>query len=432
MKIRNLYVKTVYKIFNNHLLFETLYPELLVDLDDREKKRLINLVNQFFRHYHHCEEILINKIEKKIEASPVKTQILLIAAACEYFLLDKSVDYAVVNDYVEICKKFSSPYAAGFVNAILRKLTTLPKEETFNTDQGIILSHPDWVKDMWKADYGWQTTMQIMTFNQEIPGLFLRANNLKNNRSKLAEILAKENIATEPVNGFKDFLVVKSGNPFSTACWTNGCFYIQEPSHALPALLLDAKKGMKVLDLCCAPGGKSTYLQELNGNKIKLYLNDISQKKRVMIKQNFKRLGLNFDKLTFQEAEKFQEYMEFDRIMIDAPCTGSGNFQRHPESRWNKEIEQLADLNKLQSKIIENAKIYVVKDGVIVYSTCSLFKKENEEIVEKFLANNPDYQLADFPDGSYSEYKISTGLYRVNPALHKLAGSFSARIVRVR
>jgi len=432
MKIRKLYVKTVYKIFNNRLLFETLYPELLNDLDDREKRRLINLVNQFFRHYHHCEEILLNKVEKKIEGTPLKTQIILIAAACEYFLLDKSVDYAVVNDYVEISKHFAGPHATGFVNAILRKLTSLPKDELFNTEQDILLSHPDWVKDMWKADFGWENTLKMMRFNQQIPGLFLRVNRLKNSVAKLTEKLAAEEIITEPVAGFADFLLVKSGNPFASAGWTDGSFYIQEPSHALPALLLDAKKGMKVLDLCCAPGGKATYLQELNANKVKLYLNDISQKKRVMIKQNFKRLGLSFDKLTFQEAEKFQEYMEFDRIMIDAPCTGSGNFQRHPESRWNKEQEQLADLVKLQSKILENAKIYVVKGGVIVYSTCSLFKKENEEIIEKFLESNPDYQLQDFPDNSYADYKISTGLYRVNPAIHQLAGSFAARIVRIR
>jgi 16S rRNA (cytosine967-C5)-methyltransferase len=179
-------------------------------------------------------------------------------------------------------------------------------------------------------------------------------------------------------------------------------------------------------------GGKSTFIQEITGNKAKLWLNDVSQKKRVVIKLNFKRLGHKFDKLTFLEAQKFQAFEDFDKILIDAPCTGSGNFRRHPESRWNKTEEMIAELSKLQLSILKRAALFVRKDGYIVYSTCSIFKEENMDIVNAFLEHDRDFIIDAPATPGLEPFKNRDGSFSVIPGVHGHEGAFTVRLKRVR
>ena len=217
-----------------------------------------------------------------------------------------------------------------------------------------------------------------------------------------------------------------------------GAFYIQDPSHSLPVYLLDPKKNEKILDLCSAPGGKATYIQELTNNKVKLFLNDISASKKRLIKENFKRLGVKYFKLTTEDAQKFSSFDEFDKILLDIPCSGSGNFRRHPESRWNREEEDVEDLLPIQLNILERAKRYVKKGGIIVYSTCSLFDDENIHIINKFLELNTGDFIIENIDYSQEksrflrEFEYEKGGYLVDPAKHEFEGAFAVRIKRVR
>ena len=436
MKIRELYYKTVVKMLDNGIPLETLYPTLLTDLNDQEKRRLINLINQFFRNFNFVEKILIEKIDKKIDNQNFKTAMLLLAAGVEWLFLDKSASYAIVNDYVEIAKKTLNHFKAKYVNAILRKMTTLDKS-TFdvNSNESLYSSHPEWIINKFKSDFGGKITKEILKFNQTIPQIFLRVNKTKTTTTKLKEKLkVKNNVIIEPLEHFKDFVVVKSGNPINTSAFEEGEYYIQDPANSIPVLLLNPKKNEKILDLCCAPGGKSTYIQEITFNKVRLFLNDISQRKRMVIKTNFKRLGLKFEKLTFEEAQKFKSFDEFDKILIDAPCSGSGNLRRHPESRWNKDEDSLETLNRLQFAILDRAKIYVRKGGCIIYSTCSIFDNENIDIVNKFLAENDDYILekSNRTDKILTKFEYEKGGYLVNPAIQQMEGSFAAKLVRIR
>ncbi|MDA3885855.1 MAG: 16S rRNA (cytosine(967)-C(5))-methyltransferase RsmB [Candidatus Delongbacteria bacterium] len=431
MNLRLNFYKTVMKVFNSGMMFESLYPDLLSGLDERDKRQLINLVNQFFRNFTIVEKILINKIDKKIDKQKFKVSMLLLCAGVEYFYLNSSKDYAVVNDYVNIAKKTLGLHPSKYINAILRKMTELElSEDELNSMDNILLSHPEWIKDRIFKYYSKDIAENILIFNQSIPPLFIRINNYKITKNELIELLNKESIEIENVEHFPDFLKITKGNPIHSKIFDKGMFYIQDPSHSLPVLVLRPNKNEKILDMCSAPGGKATYIQELTKNKTKLFLNDISLKKKILIKSNFKRLGVDFQKLTFQEAEKFQSFDEFDKILIDAPCSGSGNFRRHPESRWNKDEEQIELLKKLQLEILKRASKYVKKDGIIVYSTCSIFNDENSEIVEKFLEYDQDYILDNLE--GYDTFKISDGMFAVNPGTNHYEGSFAARIKRVR
>ena len=431
MKLRLLFYKTVMRIFDGRMMFESLYPEILTDLNDRDKRQLINLVNQFFRNFAIVENILINKIDKNIDKQKFKVSMLLLCAGVEYFYLNSSKDYAVVNDYVSIAKKTLGLHRSKYINAILRKMTEIKLgDNELDSLENILLSHPEWIKDRIFEYYPKETAEEILKFNQCIPSLYIRVNSYKISKEELINQLKKEDIDVVDVDNFPDFLKIVKGNPIHSKIFDEGLFYIQDPSHSLPVMILQPKKNEKVLDLCSAPGGKATYIQEIAKNKTKLFLNDISLKKKILIKNNFKRLGVDFHKLTFQEAEKFQSFDEFDKILIDAPCSGSGNFRRHPESRWNKNEEQIELLKKLQFDILKRASKYVKKGGIIVYSTCSIFNDENSEIVEKFLEYDQDYILDNVE--KFDTFKISQGMFAVNPGTHHYEGSFAARIKRIR
>jgi 16S rRNA (cytosine967-C5)-methyltransferase len=433
MNLRKLYFDTVYRIYNNRLSFESLYPEVLKDLDDRDKRRFINLVNLYFRNFNYLEKFLGEKVEKNIPDQELKTEMLILCAAIEYYYLDSSTGYSVVNDFVEISKEILGEGKSKYINAVLRKMTSQKlTDEDKVSKTAIYSSFPQWIIDKLIEEYGKTVTEGILRFSQTVPPVYIRANRTKVSSGGLAAMLEAEGVSTAPVRDFADFLEIRSGNAVGSKAFEDGLFYIQDPPHSLPVVLLDPKKNEKILDLCCAPGGKSTYIQELTANKARLYLNDISQKKRVLIKMNFKRLGLSFNRLTFQEAQKFNAFEEFDKILIDAPCTGSGNFRRHPESRWNKDQEMLSELNKLQLAILKRAAIYVRKGGIIVYSTCSVFGEENMGVVNKFFELDPDYALDPASDPFLGSFKNPDGSFSVIPGVHGHEGAFAVRLKRLR
>ncbi|PID26573.1 MAG: 16S rRNA (cytosine(967)-C(5))-methyltransferase RsmB [Candidatus Cloacimonadota bacterium] len=431
MNLRKLYYNTVVRIFDENLLFKSFYKEILPELSSDERRLFINMVNNFFRHFRYVEKIFIERVEKKIDRDKYLVVMLLLSAGCEWLYLDKSKSYAIVNEYVEIAKKRFGSFKAGFVNAVLRKFIKLDKEELLANQEDIYISHPEWFINEIKKSYTPKIAREILKFNQEIPKTYIRHNRTKTTVKRLLADLESRNIEAKKVKQFPDYICVKKGNIFDIDLFEKGEFYIQSPSHSLPIKLLNPVKGEKILDICSAPGGKSTHIQEITFNKVKLFLNDISMKKRVKIKHNFKRLGLSFEKLTFQEGEKFKLFMDFDKILIDAPCSGTGNFGKHPEARWNRDKEDIEDLIKLQYKILDNASYYLKINGTIIYSTCSILDSENIKVVEKFTKNNPDF-IIEKPSEEFDKYRYKDNYLLVNPGISRLDGGFCCKIRRIR
>ena len=451
MKIRQIYYNTVKQIFNERVGFESMYKTLLQDLNENEKRRLINLVNQFFRNFSFVEDYIIKEIDENFDNQKFDIAMIILCAGVEHIFLDKSVGYAVVNDYVEIAKRKVGIYKAKYVNAILRKLVEKDKTTIFDKtlDESLLknarASHPDWIIERFEKFYGKEKTDELLKFNQTVPSIYIRINNfylMKNQISKkklIEDLLNADSVKTEKVKYFsKDYLKIIEGNVVNSYLFKKGAFYIQDPSHSLPVLLLEPKKNEKILDLCSAPGGKATYIQEITNNKVKLYLNDIAASKKRLIKENFKRLGVKYFKLTTEDAQKFSSFDEFDKILIDIPCSGSGNFRRHPESRWNREEDDVEELLPIQAKILERAKRYVKRGGIIVYSTCSLFDDENVLTVKKFLEfNEGDYIVENIDYSSEKtrflrNFEYEKGGYLVDPAKHGFEGAFAVRIKRIR
>ncbi|MCD8049818.1 MAG: methyltransferase domain-containing protein, partial [Clostridia bacterium] len=208
--------------------------------------------------------------------------------------------------------------------------------------------------------------------------------------------------------------------------WKEGFFSVQDLSSQLAAEALEVKKGMRVLDLCAAPGGKSEYIAEMMENEGEIVACDLHPHKTELIKKGAERLGIDIIKTRVSDAEKFEKEFEdgFDRVLLDAPCSGLGIIRRKPDIKWSKEAADCSILALTQYKMLRNAARYVKKGGILVYSTCTISKAENERGAETFLRENKNFDvLAD-------DFIGKKGYRQFLPNIDNTDGFFIARFIR--
>lgn len=227
------------------------------------------------------------------------------------------------------------------------------------------------------------------------PKVSIRINTLKTNKEELKHILENENIkATDGI--LKDFLVLdKAKNIEKLESFKNGLFTVQDEAAGLTSLILDPKKGESILDACSSPGGKTTYIAQLVENEGQIIAFDIHEHRTRLVEQNAKRLGVNIIETKVQDASKFEEkYVnKFDKILLDVPCLGIGVLKRKPDIKWQKKKEDVKEISEIQYKILENCTKYLKPKGELVYSTCSILKEENENLIKRFLQKNKEFKL---------------------------------------
>ncbi|OGI00046.1 MAG: hypothetical protein A2Y25_09050 [Candidatus Melainabacteria bacterium GWF2_37_15] len=314
------------------------------------------------------EQVSTRKIKK---LSPVVRNLLRLGIfELEYL---KRPDYAVVNSYVDLCRKLDKN-SASFVNAILRNFIRKRAEISIkDEDLHIKYSHPKWLVDKWVKNYGIESAIKIMEYNNRPPKIHLRINTLKTDKIDIPEN-PQGNIKNLP--GYKE-----------------GYWVVQGESSAMVAPILDPQPGEKILDLCAAPGAKTTHIASLMGDKGEITAVDISPKRLERIKENCERLGIKSVKIVAGDAAEIRFKQEFDRILVDAPCSNTGVFGKRPDARWNRKPEDITNLADLQLKILNNAATMLKSGGVLVYSTCSIEPEEDQEVIQKFLETNENFKL---------------------------------------
>lgn len=405
--------------FVRELVYGVLENKLYID----------NIISQF-------SNTKINKIDNII------LQILRTGVYQIYFM--KNIpDSAVCNEAVKIAKNKNKKRLSGFVNGILRNISRnknkefLPDKSTKLVDYlSIKYSHPKWMVKHFIDDYNEDFTEKLLSFNNEKPPLIIRVNRLKIDRESLMNKFMDYNIKTERTKYSKDGLVVhKPKNITGLEEFKKGFFTIQDESSQLVAQIMNPKEGSNVIDVCSAPGGKSTHIAELMNNKGSILSRDIFEHKLNLIEQNSKRLGIdiinteNFDALKFDK--KIQDSMDY--CLVDAPCSGLGLLRRKPDIRWNKSKEDIDDLSNIQLNILKVASKYLKKDGILIYSTCTISKKENTHVINKFLKDNINYKLEKI-DNLYFEGRstLEEGHITLLPNIHGTDGFFIAKIKRIR
>ncbi|WP_130806839.1 16S rRNA (cytosine(967)-C(5))-methyltransferase RsmB [Senegalia massiliensis] len=405
--------------FVRELVYGVLENKLYID----------NIISQF-------SNTKINKIDNII------LQILRTGVYQIYFM--KNIpDSAVCNEAVKITKNKNKKRLSGFVNGILRNISRnknkefLPDKSTKLVDYlSIKYSHPKWMVKHFIDDYNEDFTEKLLSFNNEKPPLIIRVNRLKIDRESLMNKFMDYNIKTERTKYSKDGLVVhKPKNITGLEEFKKGFFTIQDESSQLVAQIMNPKEGSNVIDVCSAPGGKSTHIAELMNNKGSILSRDIFKHKLNLIKQNSKRLGIDIINTENFDALKFDKRIQgsMDYCLVDAPCSGLGLLRRKPDIRWNKSKEDIDDLSNIQLNILKVASKYLKKDGILIYSTCTISKKENTHVINKFLKDNINYKLEKI-DKLYFEGKsiLEEGHITLLPNIHGTDGFFIAKIKRIR
>lgn len=313
--------------------------------------------------------------------------ILRIGIFCNKFL-DRIPVSATVNECVKLSRRYGHRASAGFVNAVLRASAAsedfLPENKDSAEYISIKYSLPLWLAQMWiKEGYGEDFFAAI---NQE-PPVTVRLNTLK--CSSLPQEFEK--IPALP-HGYN---YIGGGSIENTDLFKNGIITVQDGASQMAVLALKAEKGMRVLDLCSAPGGKAAYIAQLLENSGEVISCDIHPHKLELIKNNLSRLGVTNTKVILNDASCYNsEFNEgFDRVLADVPCSGLGVLRRKPDIRMNKTPLSNEELTEIQRKIFDNAACYVKKSGILVYSTCTVNRAENEDAVKLFLESHSDFTL---------------------------------------
>jgi 16S rRNA (cytosine967-C5)-methyltransferase len=326
---------------------------------------------------------------------------LLRLSIYQMVFLDKVPDHAVVNVAVNIAKKRGGPRVSGFVNGILRAFLRagIPDINTVKDNysrEEILHSHPKWLIERWTDQYGAKTTSAICEANNTPPEVSVRVNRTKTTRAQLLLKLKESQIEAENGNLSPDAIVIKRGKVVNQPVYIEGDVSIQDESSMLVAQALDVSPGQKVLDSCAGPGGKTAHIAELMNDEGTIHALDIYEHKCALINEQAKRLGLSSIKTTVCDARRVGEIFSdemFDRILVDAPCTGFGVIRRKPEIKYQKTNEDIQQIADIQQAILDAVSPLLKKGGKMVYSTCTIDKKENVDSVHAFLEKHPEFVL---------------------------------------
>lgn len=335
------------------------------------------------------------QLQPYIKGKRVKKKIktLLYLSLYQLMYLDKIPEYAVINEAVNIAKK-QGYQTSKFVNAVLRNFVRNERRSLEGLDEleriSIETSHPLWMVKMFNKQYGLEKTKKICLEDNTPPTRSGRVNTLKASK----EELLKEGCFKEGTLS-KDALLYDKGNLALTSYFKEGKVTIQDESSQLVARLLDPQKTDYVLDMCSAPGSKTTHLSALMENQGKIEAYDLYEHKVKLVEYNLRRLDVKNVHIQAGDSTKLKEvYSEktFDRILLDAPCSGFGVLKRKPEIKYH-DSSIMDGLVSLQALLLENAYYLLKNDGTMVYSTCTINKKENELMIQKFIEKHPDMEV---------------------------------------
>ena len=349
----------------------------------------------------------------------------------QLYALDKIPDSAAVNESVRLAKKYGPAGCERLVNGVLRNAVRTKgtlKEPTSYEDK---YSHPAELVALLKTALPKGTLEAVLRADNEAPDTLVQVNTLKTHRDALLKRLEEEGVQARPHGWMENCLVLSgTGSLEQLPSFREGLYYVQDPASKLSVLCAGLEPGMAVLDCCAAPGGKSFAAAIAMAGQGSILSCDVHAHKIPLIESGAARLGISNLKAKLQDASAFVPAWEgrFDAVIVDAPCSGLGIIRKKPDIRY-RDLKETEALPELQRKILWNQAKYVKKDGILMYSTCTLLPRENEDVVHAFLEAHPDFSLeklplpAEFPENE-------TGCLTLLPGQHDTDGFFISRMRR--
>ncbi len=353
--------------------------------------------------------------------------------------LDSISEYAAVNETVNLVKKYDNR-SAGFVNAILRNVIR-NKEEVLKIDIDSKImylstkySYSPWMIKNWIKTFGEEFTEDLLEANNEKPNLYIRVNTLKINSDELISKLNDMGVKSHKVPMIDEAIRVENlKNIENNDLFKQGLFTIQDISSMMVGKVVNPKENSLVLDICSAPGGKTTHVATLMNNTGKVIARDVFDHKLKLIQNTVDRLGLTNVEVESFDALKLDENSidKFDYVLTDVPCSGLGIIRRKPEIKYKAKAE-LKELPLIQRQILDNASKYVKLNGTLLYSTCTIQDNENIDIINEFLKDNDNFKLVPINEVNVDLDNEDKGYLKIYPNIHGMDGFFIAKLKRVR
>lgn len=426
--------------YSNLLLNQTLQKYKLERL---ETALTTEIVYGTIQRRNTIDYFLNRFVAKGIEKLQPWVRNLLRLSFYQIYYLERIPVHAIVNEAVNIAKRKGHKGISGMVNGILRNVErqkeklTIPENLAAAPRISLTYSHPEWMVSRWIQQYGESTAEWICQANNSSPHVSVRVNAVKHNRDTLMEAMREENIHVQPSPLAKDGIIVEGvGNMAYTDWFTNGDISIQDESSMLVAQIVHPEPGMTVLDCCAAPGGKTAHLAEMMKNNGKVWANDIHPHKQKLIDEQAKRLELNCIETLVSDAQHLSRKFSpqsFDRILVDAPCSGLGVIRRKPDLKWTKQESEIKQIPDVQLQILSTASKLLKPEGILVYSTCTLEYEENQGVIEAFLQKHSQFELdpsitQSVPQELVNMMNMPDGMIRILPHYYDSDGFFIAKL----
>jgi 16S rRNA (cytosine967-C5)-methyltransferase len=434
------------EIASNHCDLPTALVESRRRLDDeRDRSLAAAIVHGTLRWQRACDYLIERVSARPLGALDQSVLVILRLSVFQILHLDRVPAAAVVDDAVSLTRGAGKKSAAGFVNAVLRstlrRRRALPfpqrPDDFTNRDAaraylGITWSHPDWLVERWLDRVGFERTEKWVRFNNDPAPLTLSVNRLRAARDEARAALAVDGIETEKTSRSPHGLRVVSGNPLRRG--THDLVLVQDESSQLVPLALDAQPGERTLDLCAAPGGKTVMMSGDMGDTGVLIACDVRTRRVALLRETIRQAGCEHAHVVHVPASGALPFTQtFDRVLVDAPCSGLGTIRRDPDIKWRREPQDLPVLADRQLVLLRRAAAVVRPGGRLVYATCSSEPEENEMIVDRFLASEAGFRLVDLRKDGRAELSPvldDRGMLRTLPFEHGLEAFFAAALQR--
>ena len=355
-------------------------------------------------------------------------------------LTDRIPAHAAVAETVTLIRNYAhaNDRTVGFANGVLRAVAqaveenrlprlNCPDKENFYS---LRYSHPEWLVRLLSAQYGQKETAAILAANNAAAPVSIRVNRLRSTREAVLERLSADGFSVQPHPTAEAIILAESGDIASHPLFAEGIVTIQDTASAVCVELLDPQPGAFVLDCCAAPGGKTFYIAERMRNQGTLISCDIYEHKLEKIQAGAQRLGLSIVQPTLQDAAQFRAEWagKADSVLCDVPCSGMGIIRKKPEIRY-KDAQEIQELPTIQKSILENCAQYVKPGGTLVYSTCTILERENQAVVQEFLAQHAEFQAEPISHPVFGTSE--NGMITLLPSIHNTDGFFIAKLRRL-
>ncbi len=440
---RELAIKILNRIQNEGAYSTLAVKKALEDKSERKDLGFIReLVYGVLENQRLIDEIVKESSSVKIRKIHPIILIILRTAIYQLLFMDTVPESAIVNEAVNLAKKYGHRGTTGFVNGLLRGVSSKKayfKSEEYMSQEcelGIRYSHPDYLVALWRTQYGLEFTKDLLKANNSVPPFTIRNNTLKIDSTDLISILEAEGYETEPGKYSKDCIIIKNPRSMTRlSAYTDGLFTIQDEASMLVTEVLNAQKDSLILDVCSAPGGKATHIAQWIGDKGTIIARDIYPHKLKLIEELSLRLGIKSIKSEIWDAKEPDDKLKYkvDYCLVDAPCSGLGLIRRKPDIKWTRTSEELIELSRLQTIILKTASNYIKPGGTLVYSTCTINRQENLDVITNFLRESTDFRLVpiELANGVKISATQDSGYLELYPNIHGTDGFFMAKMVRI-